>query len=68
MWEMYNAILLVRSFSKYFIEFLPNEEVIKQFGGEAVKTEEDESVSGFTEQVSHYRGKWVRSLLYSRVN
>lgn len=55
MWEMYNAILLVRSFSKYFIEFLPNEEVIKQFGGEAVKTEGDESVSGFTEQVSHYR-------------
>lgn len=51
-WETYNAILLVRSFSKYFIEFLPNEEVIRQLGGSVVKSQGDE-VSGFTEQVLH---------------
>ncbi|XP_068711607.1 dymeclin-like [Montipora capricornis] len=50
-WETYNAILLVRSFSKYFIEFLPNEEVIKQFGGQVVKSQANESSSGFSEQV-----------------
>lgn len=51
-WETYNAILLVRSFSKYFIEFLPNEEVIRQLGGSVVKSQGDE-VSGFTEEVLH---------------
>jgi len=53
---MYNAILLVRSFSKYFIEFLPNEEVIRQLGGSVVKSQGDE-VSGFTEQVLHCTGE-----------
>lgn len=52
-WETYNAILLVRSFSKYFIEFLPNEEVIRQLGGSVVKSQGDEEGSGFTEQVLH---------------
>lgn len=52
-WETYNAILLVRSFSKYFIEFLPNEEVIKQLGGSVVKSQVNENVSSFTEQVLH---------------
>lgn len=56
-WETYNAILLVRSFSKYFIEFLPNEEVIKQLGGSVVKSQGDEEVSGFTEHVLHCTGK-----------
>ena len=55
-WETYNAILLVRSFSKYFIEFLPNEEVIRQLGGSVVKSQGDE-VSGFTEQVLHCTGE-----------
>ena len=55
-WETYNAILLVRSFSKYFIELLPNEEVIRQMGGSVVKSQSDEEVAGFTGQVLHCTG------------
>lgn len=57
-WETYNAILLVRSFSKYFIELLPNEEVIRQLGGSVtVKSQGDEDMpSGFTGQVLHCTG------------
>nr|XP_058970564.1 dymeclin-like [Pocillopora verrucosa] len=51
--ESYNAILLVRSFSKYFIEMLPNEEVIRHLGGSVVKSQSDEDVSGFSGQVLH---------------
>ncbi|XP_022799189.1 dymeclin-like [Stylophora pistillata] len=52
-WQTYNAILLVRSFSKYFIEMLPNEDVIRHLGGSVVKSQSDEDVSGFTGQVLH---------------
>lgn len=51
--ESYNAILLVRSFSKYFIEMLPNEEVIRHLGGSVVKSQSDEDVSDFSGQVLH---------------
>lgn len=54
--ESYNAILLVRSFSKYFIEMLPNEEVIRHLGGSVVKSQSDEDVSGFSGQVLHCTG------------
>lgn len=57
-WETYNAILLVRSFSKYFIELLPNEEVIRHMGGTVVKSQSDEEVAGFTGQVLHCTGDW----------
>lgn len=58
-WETYNAILLVRSFSKYFIELLPNEEVIRHMGGSVVKSQSDEEVAGFTGQVLHCTGHWA---------
>ena len=63
--ESYNAILLVRSFSKYFIEMLPNEEVIRHLGGSVVKSQSDEDVSGFSGQVLRCTGDdWCITYIY----
>lgn len=63
--ESYNAILLVRSFSKYFIEMLPNEDVIRHLGGSVVKSQSDEDVSGFSGQVLRCTGDdWCITYIY----